>query len=305
MHQPSARTPHRGRTWSRSARRERQSCRVSRSWSQSRGSPASSSTATSRVASRGSTAASPATNNTHSSEVNILSPRVVYCSIINLLWSFIVKGEYDVSNRHLRVLFTYWCHVCCLRFRRDNLVVDGRQMVSLVSVHGRGSLFDVYSLFHFSLAPVGFTGTLVFFMDPECPVVRQWSPTPVGLSRFVCSLNLWLRLSWFHLCMCGCCRCCTHHRQLSSKINYTTVNTHSDRKNRLHSGKGLQPCYCVSSINMFFNQSSILIHKETNEKGTNIVVRIRSNKYHTVPFKIFEKQKYVIHSNKRTNTKPI
>ena len=34
--------------------------------------------------------------------------------------------------------------------------------------------------------------TLVFFMDTECPVARQWSPTPVGLSRFVCSLNLWL-----------------------------------------------------------------------------------------------------------------
>ena len=23
-------------------------------------------------------------------------------------------------------------------------------------------------------------------------MTRQWSPTPVGLSRFVCSLNLWL-----------------------------------------------------------------------------------------------------------------
>ena len=31
-------------------------------------------------------------------------------------------------------------------------------MVSLVSVYGRGSLFDVYSLLHFSLVPVGFTG---------------------------------------------------------------------------------------------------------------------------------------------------
>ena len=32
----------------------------------------------------------------------------------------------------------------------------------------------------------------VFFNDTECPVARQWSPTPIGLSRFVCSLNLWL-----------------------------------------------------------------------------------------------------------------
>ena len=47
-----------------------------------------------------------------------------------------------------------------LRFRQDNLVVDGRQMVSLVSVHGRGALFDIYiySLLHFSLVPFGFTG---------------------------------------------------------------------------------------------------------------------------------------------------
>ena len=34
--------------------------------------------------------------------------------------------------------------------------------------------------------------TLVFFMDTDGPMTRQWSPTPVGLSRFVCSLNLWL-----------------------------------------------------------------------------------------------------------------
>ena len=52
----------------------------------------------------------------------------------------------------------YWCHVCCLRFQWDNLVIDGRQMVSLVSVHGRDSLFDIYSLLHVSLVPVGFTG---------------------------------------------------------------------------------------------------------------------------------------------------
>ena len=32
----------------------------------------------------------------------------------------------------------------------------------------------------------------MFFVDTECPVARQWSLTPVGLSRFVCSLKLWL-----------------------------------------------------------------------------------------------------------------
>ena len=58
----------------------------------------------------------------------------------------------------LWTLFTYWCHICYLRFRQVNLVVVGRQMVSLVSVHRRGSLFDVYGLLHFSLVPVGFMG---------------------------------------------------------------------------------------------------------------------------------------------------
>ena len=31
--------------------------------------------------------------------------------------------------------------------------------------------------------------TLMFFLDTECPVAKQCSPTPVGLSRFRCSLN--------------------------------------------------------------------------------------------------------------------
>ena len=84
----------------------------------------------------------------------------MYCTRVVLLTYFgaLCRSEYDVLVRKLRTLFTYWCHVCCLRFRRDNLVVDGRQMVSLISVHGRGSLSDVYGLLHFSLVPVGYTG---------------------------------------------------------------------------------------------------------------------------------------------------
>ena len=78
--------------------------------------------------------------------------------MIYLLWSIFCRSEYDVSTRRLRALITYWCHVCCLRFRRDDLIVDGRQMVSLISVHGRGSLSDVYGLINLSLVPVGFTG---------------------------------------------------------------------------------------------------------------------------------------------------
>ena len=55
-------------------------------------------------------------------------------------------------------LVTHWCRVCLLRFLRDDLVVYGGQEVSLVSVPGRGSLFDTYDLLHCSLVQVGFTG---------------------------------------------------------------------------------------------------------------------------------------------------
>ena len=34
----------------------------------------------------------------------------------------------------------------------------------------------------------------MFFVDTECPGPRHWSPTLVGVSRFVCSLNLWLSI---------------------------------------------------------------------------------------------------------------
>ena len=86
-----------------------------------------------------------------------------------------MEDEYDGSTHHLRALFTYWCHVCCLGFWRDTLVVDGRQMVSLISVHGRGSLFDIYiASFTFLLCQLDSrVSTLVFFMDTECPVARQ------------------------------------------------------------------------------------------------------------------------------------
>ena len=47
-------------------------------------------------------------------------------------------------------------------------------------------LFNIYSLLCQLDSRVSIS---VFFMDTECPVARQWSPTPVGLSRFVCSLN--------------------------------------------------------------------------------------------------------------------
>ena len=106
-----------------------------------------------------------------------------YLSMIYLLWSFICRSEYDVSTRHLRALITYWCHVCCLRFWRDDLIVDDRQMVSLISVHGRGSLSDVYGLLHFSLVPVGFTGQ--YFKCSSWTLSVLW-PSNVLLLLLVC-----------------------------------------------------------------------------------------------------------------------
>ena len=80
----------------------------------------------------------------------------------------------------------YW-----LRFQRDKLVVDGGQMVSLVLV---GALIYTASFIFLLCQLDSRVSTLVFFMDTECPVAWQWS-TPAGLSRFVCSLNIWLRNS--------------------------------------------------------------------------------------------------------------
>ena len=69
------------------------------------------------------------------------------------------------------------------------------QMASLISVHGRGSLSDVIwppSLFSCASWIHGSVFLCSsFFNDTEWAVAWQWSPTPVGLSRFVCSLNLW------------------------------------------------------------------------------------------------------------------
>ena len=62
-----------------------------------------------------------------------MAPRMVYCSMICLLWSFFCRSEYDVSVRQLRTLFTYWCHVCCLRFRQ-NLRQYTKTSVRLVNI---------------------------------------------------------------------------------------------------------------------------------------------------------------------------
>ena len=72
---------------------------------------------------------------------------------ICVLWS-IVCETYDVSIDQLSVSDTNWCHVIWLKFRRDNLGLDGELVVSLVSVHGTGSLAGVHDLINVSLMPV-------------------------------------------------------------------------------------------------------------------------------------------------------
>ena len=78
-----------------------------------------------------------------------------------------------------------------LKSRRDNLGVDGELVVSQGSVHGTASLAGVHDLINVSLSLCQFdfqVRSLLLPMDTECPVARQRSPTPVGLSRFECSL---------------------------------------------------------------------------------------------------------------------
>ena len=118
----------------------------------------------------------------------------IYCLWIQewfLVWFYFTLehrfvDEYDVSTHQLLALFTYWCHVCWLRFRRDKMVVDGRQMVSLVSVWciWPPSLFSCASWIHGSVLQCSSWTLSVLWPGND--------PTLVGLSRFVCSVNLWL-----------------------------------------------------------------------------------------------------------------
>ena len=57
------------------------------------------------------------------------------------------------------------------------MVVDGEQVISLVSVHGRSSL-SVTATFLCQLD--SHDSTLEFSTDTECPVTRQWSHSVVG-----------------------------------------------------------------------------------------------------------------------------
>ena len=60
------------------------------------------------------------------------------------------------------------------RFWWVNLVIDGGQVAYMASVRGRGSLFDVKGLLHYSLMQVMFSGQdFAVPIDTRCPVARQ------------------------------------------------------------------------------------------------------------------------------------
>ena len=77
----------------------------------------------------------------------------INCSIINLLWSLIVDDECDVSTRHLRALFTYWCHVCCLRFQRDNLVNEAICMKQRAPTMKRDQGYHLHAIYNQFVPP--------------------------------------------------------------------------------------------------------------------------------------------------------
>ena len=62
---------------------------------------------------------------------------------------------------------------------RNDLTIDGWQLVALVAVQGRGSLLDMGGLLHLALHPVLFSQ--IIHGDTVTGGVT-WSPTPVGLS---------------------------------------------------------------------------------------------------------------------------
>ena len=88
--------------------------------------------------------------------VKTTNNRLFIVNMLNLLWSILSNWA-----RRFGLSATDLVHVLVSRvlpqISAANLVVDGRQMVSLVSVRGRGSLFNIYSLLNFPIVSVGFT----------------------------------------------------------------------------------------------------------------------------------------------------
>ena len=143
---------------------------------------------------------------------------------------------YDVLTHKLWVLVTCWCHLWWLRVRWDDLAVDDRQMVSLVSVHDRSSLSDVNGLIHIPLVPICFLGQYFGVIH------GHWvscGPAMVSYSCWlvlVCSLNIWV-VSLFHQHICDCC----HHSWWVKMLYVSQIILQSNWMNFLQNKKILEP----------------------------------------------------------------
>ena len=95
--------------------------------------------------------------------------------------------RFDLSSRSLgHVMFSFAGTAQGSR----SMVVDRGQLVSLFTVHSWALFFRYMASFTFLLVQCGsLISTLVLSSETECPVALQWSPTPVGMVRLVCSLK--------------------------------------------------------------------------------------------------------------------
>ena len=109
--------------------------------------------------------------------------------IFHSLWIVFLETSrhFDLSSRSLgHVMFSF-------AGTAHKTGAGGRSGAAVIPVHGslmvRFSLCNMAS-FTFILVHCGsLVSTLVLSSETECPVALQWSPTPVGMVRLVCSLK--------------------------------------------------------------------------------------------------------------------
>ena len=70
--------------------------------------------------------------------------------IFNLLWSEFIETNERRFDLLLQILIKRWLSLIWPRYRRKDLGVDGEQLVSLITIHGGGVLFDVNGLLDFT-----------------------------------------------------------------------------------------------------------------------------------------------------------
>ena len=107
------------------------------------------------------------------------------------MWFFFHFGSFflklqDVSTSHLEALVT-WCFLSRELLRKPEIGGSWYPCSRFID----GALFLMYvASFTFLLVHCGsLVSTFVLSSETECPVALQWSPTPVGMVRLVCSLK--------------------------------------------------------------------------------------------------------------------